>query len=208
MDLEILYEDEYILAINKPAGIVVHPCSYHPNSTLANGVKAYLNNGKKIRPINRLDRDTSGIVIFAKNEYIQEYFTKIRPYKEYLAIVKGKIEPRSGVINLPIARKDESIMEREVREDGQIAITNYETIKEFDSYSLVKVNIETGRTHQIRVHFKFKGTPILGDTLYDVESKFISRQALHAYKLIFMHPITKEKIIIEASIPSDMRNLI
>ncbi|MBQ9267749.1 MAG: RluA family pseudouridine synthase [Clostridia bacterium] len=208
MDLEILYEDEYLLAVNKPAGIVVHPSSYHLNNTLANGVKYYLSNNKKIRPINRLDRDTSGIVLFAKNEYIQECFTKIRPYKEYIAIIDGKMTPRSGTINAPIARKEGSIMEREVSETGQVAITHYETIKEFSDYSVMKVTIETGRTHQIRVHFAFNGHSILGDTLYGKETNLISRQSLHAYKLCFKHPITNEEITITAPIPNDMQNIL
>ncbi len=94
MDLEILYEDEYMIAVNKPAGIVVHPSSYHPNGTLANGIKYYLSNKKKIRPINRLDRETSGVILFAKNEFIQESFVKIKAHKEYIAIIEGKIEPK------------------------------------------------------------------------------------------------------------------
>lgn len=208
MNIEILYEDDYLLAINKPAGIVVHPSAYHQSNTLANGVKYYLKNNKKIRPINRLDRETSGIVIFAKNEYIQECFTKIKPYKEYIAIVDGKIMPRSGTINTPIARKDGSIMEREVNKNGQSAITNYETIKEFQNYSVLKINIETGRTHQIRVHFAFKGHSVLGDTLYGKSSNLISRQALHAYKLSFIHPITNKEITVIAPIPIDMKKLI
>lgn len=208
MKLEILYEDEYILAINKKPGIVVHPSSYHLENTLANGVKYYLNNGKKIHPINRLDRDTSGVVMFAKNEYIQECFTRIKPYKEYIAIINGKIVPNSGSIHLPIARKEGSILERCISEAGQDAITHYETLREFENYSLLKVNIETGRTHQIRVHFSYMGNSILGDTLYGLESKLISRQALHAYKLVFNHPITKKQIEIIAPLPDDINNLI
>lgn len=207
MDLDILYEDEYILAVNKPAGIVVHPSSYHPDNTLANGVKYYLNNNKKIRPINRLDRDTSGIVLFAKNEYVQEAFLSVKPYKEYIAIINGNITPEAGTINAPIARKEGSIMERTVSEKGQSAITNYETISHFDTYTLLKVNIETGRTHQIRVHLAYKGTPILGDTLYGNESKLISRQALHAYRLSFVHPITEKEVEIIAPLPNDMKIL-
>lgn len=164
MDLDILYEDEYILAVNKPAGMVVHPSSYHPDNTLANGVKYYLNNDKKIRPINRLDRDTSGIVLFAKNEYVQEAFLSVKPYKEYIAIINGNITPEAETIDAPIARKEGSIMERIVSEGGQRAITHYETVAKFDDYSMLKINIETGRTHQIRVHLAYKGNPILGDT--------------------------------------------
>ena len=208
MDLDILYEDEYILAVNKPAGMVVHPSSYHPDNTLANGVKYYLNNDKKIRPINRLDRDTSGIVLFAKNEYVQEAFLSVKPYKEYIAIINGNITPEAETIDAPIARKEGSIMERIVSERGQRAITHYETVAKFDDYSMLKINIETGRTHQIRVHLSYKGNPILGDTLYGNESEMISRQALHAYRLFFIHPITKKQTEIIAPLPDDMKKLI
>lgn len=211
--LEILYEDEYLLAVNKPAGMVVHPSSYHLNGTLANGVKHYLNNNKKIRPINRLDRDTSGIVLFAKNEYIQECMKQGNTMqKEYLTILTGLLDDKCGTINAPIARKPGSIMERIVDESGQLAITHYKVLEE--SYndditlSLVQVQLETGRTHQIRVHFCYKGNSILGDTLYGKETNLINRQALHAWKLSFMHPISKKSICIEASLPVDITNVL
>ena len=212
MNLDIIYEDEYLLVVNKPAGIVVHPSSYHLNNTLANGVKCYLNNKKKIRPINRLDRDTSGIVMFAKNEYVQECFQNKADYKkEYLAIVNGIIKEDRGTINKPIARKPNSIMEREVNyEDGQIAITHYNVLKRFneEGYTLVHVELETGRTHQIRVHFKSEGHILLGDDLYGAPSELINRQALHAWKISFIHPITKEEIKLEANVPEDIKNII
>ena len=210
MDLNILYEDDYLLAIDKPSGVVVHPSSYHQNGTLANGVKYYLNNNKKIRAINRLDRDTSGIVIFAKNEYIQELMnvhTNIK--KEYLAIIDGILEKKAGIVNIPIRRKKGSIMEREVSEEGQIAITHYEILKEYlNEISLVKIILETGRTHQIRVHMAYLNTPVLGDTLYGNESLLIARQALHAYHVEFIHPITNLPIEIVAPIPYDMKKII
>lgn len=211
MNLDVLYEDDFLLAVNKPAGIVVHPSSYHPNNTLANGVKFYLNNKKKIRAINRLDKDTSGIVLFAKNEYIQELMIQDKTIeKEYLAIVTGILEAKQGTINKPIARKSGSIMEREVNEEGgQIAITHYDVLKEFPDLdlSLVHVKLETGRTHQIRVHFAYIGNSILGDTLYGFETKLINRQALHAWKLSFIHPITKEQIEIKTKISEDFKFL-
>lgn len=212
MNLDILYEDEYLLVVNKPSGIVVHPSSYHLNNTLANGVKYYLNNKKKIRPINRLDRDTSGIVMFAKNEYVQERFQGNETYKkEYLAIVNGIIKNDKGTINKPIARKPNSIMEREINyEEGQIAITHYEVLKRFneEGYTLVHIELETGRTHQIRVHFKSEGHTLLGDDLYGAPSNLINRQALHAWKISFKHPITDEQISITADIPEDIKNII
>ena len=209
MDLDILYEDEYFLAVNKPAGIVVHPSANHLNNTLANGVKYYLNNQKKIRPINRLDRDTSGIVLFAKNEYIQELMIKNKIEKEYIAITDGILNKKEDIINLPIARKPESIMERCVSADGQTAITQYKVIQEIDNkYSVILLKLHTGRTHQIRVHLSYIGAPILGDTLYGKASKIIDRQALHAHKIEFVHPITNQKISIIAPIPNDMNERI
>ncbi len=212
MNLDIIYEDEYILVVNKPAGIVVHPSSYHLNNTLANGVKYYLNNNKKIRPINRLDRDTSGIVMFAKNEYVQECFQNKSDYKkEYLAIATGIIENDKGTINKPIARKPGSIMEREINYDeGQVAITHYDVLERFveEGYTLLHIELETGRTHQIRVHFKSEGHILLGDDLYGAPSELINRQALHAWKISFIHPITKQEIKLEANIPEDINNVI
>ena len=209
MDLDILYEDEYFLAVNKPAGIVVHPSANHLTNTLTNGVKYYLNNQKKIRPINRLDRDTSGIVLFAKNEYMQELMIKNKIEKEYIAITEGILNKKEDIINLPIARKPESIMERCVSADGQTAITQYKVIQEIDNkYSVILLKLHTGRTHQIRVHLSYIGAPILGDTLYGKSSELIDRQALHAYKIEFVHPITNQKISIIASIPSDMNGKI
>ena len=213
--LDILYEDEFLLAVNKPAGIVVHPSSYHLNGTLANGVKFYLNNNKKIRPINRLDRDTSGIVLFAKNEYIQECMKQENTMKkEYLTILTGLLDEKIGTIDAPIARKPDSIMERIVDESGQTAITHYKVLEECCSndvdltLSFVQVKLETGRTHQIRVHFAYKGNAILGDTLYGVETSLINRQALHAWSLSFVHPISKEQIMIETPLPEDMKNVL
>ncbi len=212
MNLDIIYEDEYLLVVNKPAGIVVHPSSYHLNNTLANGVKYYLNNSKKIRPINRLDRDTSGIVMFAKNEYVQECFQNKSDYKkEYLAIVNGILDNDKGTINKPIARKPGSIMEREINYDeGQTAITHYDVLERFneEGYTLVHIELETGRTHQIRVHFKSEGHTLLGDDLYAAPSDLINRQALHAWKISFIHPITKQEIKLKADVPEDIKNII
>ena len=211
MNLDILYEDEYLLAVNKPAGIVVHPSSYHPDNTLANGVKYYLNNKKKIRAINRLDRDTSGIVLFAKNEYIQELMIKnIKIEKEYIALATNKLSKEKDTINAPIARKIGSIMERCISEEGQTAITHYDVIRYIKdkNISIVHLKLETGRTHQIRVHLAYIGNSILGDTLYGFETNLINRQALHAYSMTFIHPITKKEMKLEAPLPDDMKNII
>lgn len=216
MNLEIIFEDNAFIVINKPAGIAIHPSVLHFNDSLSNGLKAYYEkNGinKKIRPVNRLDKDTSGIVVFAKNEYIQESLIKQMKSKEfkkkYFAILEGILNETSGTINAPIARKDGSIIEREINSNGDISITHFELEKIFkinnQDLSLVKFKLETGRTHQIRVHSKYIGHPILGDSLYGNSSTLISRQALHAYKISFIHPITKEKLEFVSPIPQDMK---
>ena len=193
-NLDILYEDDWYIAVNKPSAMVVHPCSYHPDHTLANYIKYYLNNNKKIRPVNRLDNGTSGIVLFAKNEYAQELFKNIKNVtKEYIAIVEGKLDKKEGTIDAPIARKEGSIIERCVNYDkGQRAITHYKVLEEYKDRTKVLVNLETGRTHQIRVHFAYIGHPLVGDSLYNEKyfgKKDISSQELHAYRLEFKHPI-------------------
>lgn len=215
MDLKIVYEDDFMLILNKPAGIAIHPSYMHFDTSLSNGVKYYfdsINLKKKIRPINRLDKDTSGLVIFAKNEYIQECLVnqmKNKLFKkEYLAILNGTLEKNKGTINAPIARENDSIIKRCVRDNGDTSITHYEVIKNLDNICLVRFMLETGRTHQIRVHSAYIGHPIVGDTLYGVSSNLISRQALHSYKLEFFHPISKEKMCFEIELPDDMKLLL
>ena len=218
LPLSILYEDEGYLVINKPAGIPVHPSCDHYTDSLSNRVRFYFDQirlKKKIRPVNRLDKDTSGLVIFAKNEYIQENMVQQMKNhcfkKEYIAIVEGILEKKTSTIHLPIARKLGSIIERAVCFDGhgEEAITHYEVLKEIsNTQSVVKVLLQTGRTHQIRVHFSYMGHPIIGDTLYGNESVYIKRQALHAYKVSFFHPITKQTLTIVCPLPSDMQKLI
>lgn len=215
MELNILYEDDWFLILNKPYNMPVHPSILHYDNSLSNGVKYYfdlIDLRKKIRPVNRLDRDTTGIVVFAKNEYIQECLIKQMKsetfYKEYLAILNGVPHPYSGVINAPIARKENSIIERCINPNGDSAISCYKVIdtNSKDDISLVSFILKTGRTHQIRLHSKFIGHSILGDTLYGVSSTLIKRQALHSYKIKFIHPILKKTIEIKAPIPDDMKN--
>ncbi len=215
MDLNIIYEDDAILAINKPAGIAIHPSILHYSDSLANGVKYYLESiglKRKIRPINRLDLNTSGLVIFAKNEYVQEcliqQMNKNIFKKEYLAIVDGIFDEDCGTINLKIDRKENSIIERCISENGQSAITHYKVIKAFDNFSLIKCTLETGRTHQIRLHMSAIGHPLLGDTLYGIESDLINRQALHSYKMNFIHPITNKKVELFCDLPDDMKKVV
>ncbi len=215
MDLDIIYEDDWLLIVNKPSGIAIHPSILHFNNSLSNGIRFYFDKiglKKKIRPVNRLDKDTSGLVIFAKCEYIQECLSLQMQEgilkKEYLCLVSGTINPKSGTINLPIARKEGSIMERCIDEKGKQAITHYKVIKEFKNYSLVECRLETGRTHQIRLHMASIGHPLLGDTLYGTSSSLISRQALHSYKIKFIHPITKKEIELIAKLPQDINTCI
>ena len=214
MNLDILYEDEWFLVVNKPAGIAIHPSVTHYNNSLSNGIKYYfdlINLHKKIRPVNRLDFDTSGLVIFAKCEYIQEMFSRQMANgdfkKYYLCIVDGTLSKKSGIIDLPIARKKDSIIERCISVDGQTSITNYRVLKESHNISLIQCNLETGRTHQIRVHMQALGHPIIGDTLYGNKSSLINRQALHSYKIECIHPVTYKKIEFLSELPKDMQIL-
>ena len=208
IEIKVLYEDEWMLIVDKPPFMPVHPSINHYEDSLSNGVKAYfLKNGinKKIRPVNRLDKNTTGIVIFAKSEYIQENLTDYEKY--YLAIVDGQTD-ESGTIDKPIARKLPSIIERTVRDDGDQAITRYKTLEFKNNMSLVECKLETGRTHQIRVHMASIGHSIIGDDLYGESSALINRQALHAYKISFVHPVSRKEMVIESEIPDDMKNIL
>lgn len=215
MNLKIIFEDDYLLVLNKPAGYPIHPSMQHYEDSISNGVKYYFNSinlHKKIRPVNRLDKDTSGIVIFAKNEYVQECLVKQMKNnlfkKEYIAICEGILPSASGTINAPIARKKDSIIERCIDNCGDSAITHYDVIKNNDELSVVHLVLETGRTHQIRVHMAHIGNPIIGDTLYGNCSKLIKRQALHSHKISFIHPVTKEFITLSAPLFEDMKVII
>ncbi len=215
IDFDIIYEDDALLVINKKPNIAVHPSILHYDNSLANGVKYYFNSiglNKKIRPVNRLDKDTSGLVVFAKNEYIQECLIKQMQknsfYKEYVALLCGNLENNCGKIEAPISRKENSIIERCINSSGDYALTYYELIKNYSNFCLVKFVLKTGRTHQIRVHSSYINHPILGDTLYGTASNLINRQALHCNKLCFMHPITKKELKLNAPIPLDMYCLI
>ena len=215
MNLEILYEDDSLLVVNKPPFTPVHPSMDHYEDSLSNGIKYYFNSiglKRKIRPVNRLDKNTSGIVIFAKNEYVQESLVKQMKAnifkKEYLAIVNGIVSENIQIVDAPIARKENSIIERYVNPNGDKAITVIELLKTFDNYSLIKCVLKTGRTHQIRVHTAYIGHHILGDDLYGESSNLINRQALHSYRISFIHPINKKIIKINSSLPDDINNLI
>lgn len=213
MNLDILYEDESLLILNKPVGIPVHPSILHYTNSLSNGVKYYfdtINLKKKIRPVNRLDRNTSGIVIFAKNQYVQEcliHQMQTKDFKKfYLAVIEGHLDRLEGTISAPIARKENSIIERCIDKNGENAITHYKVLEQnFErNYDLIECLLETGRTHQIRVHFSYIGHPLIGDTLYGNTSTYINRQALHAYKVEFIHPITNKHMQFTADLPLDI----
>ena len=215
MDLDILYEDDCMLIVNKPYNMPVHPSMDHYEDSLSNGIKYYFNSiglKRKIRPVNRLDKNTTGIVIFAKNEFIQETLVKQMKEeifeKKYIALVDGILDKDYQIIDAPIARKENSIIERCVSSEGEKAITIINLIKSFDNYSLVECILKTGRTHQIRVHTQYIGHPILGDDLYGKQSKLINRQALHASVVKFIHPLTKKELEIKSDIPKDIRELI
>lgn len=217
--LDIIYEDDWCLVVNKPPHIPVHPSMLHYEDSLSNGVKFYFDSiglKKKIRPVNRIDKDTSGLVVFAKNEYVQENFIrqmKLGEFKkEYIAIVEGYFTKKMGTINAPIARKENSIIERCVQSDGALSITHYEVLEEFNiqeiPISILKCKLETGRTHQIRVHMAYLGHPLLGDDLYDGNSTLINRQALHSSYISFIHPISKQVMHYQAPFPNDLSCLL
>ena len=214
MPLNIIYEDEAYIVVSKNAGIPVHPSMDHYTDSLSNGIAFYFNQiglKKKIRPVNRLDKDTSGIVIFAKNEYIQECLVRQMKSKEfikkYIAVVTGSLDNLEGTINAPIARKEGSIIERCVSETGDIAITHYKVLKRKPDFDIVECILETGRTHQIRVHFAYLGHSLLSDTLYGTSSSLINRQALHAYEVEFTHPLSKKKVKYITTVPEDLNKL-
>jgi 23S rRNA pseudouridine1911/1915/1917 synthase len=213
--LNILYEDEHILIINKQAGLCVHPTFSQKSGTLANGVMYHWQKKglqRTFHAVNRLDRNTSGIVLLAQNRFshqqlsIQQKSNQLE--RKYYAWVHGLVEEDEGVIEAPIGRKADSIITREVRNDGQFAKTYFKVIKRFSSYTWVELKLATGRTHQIRVHMEYMGYPLLGDDLYRGERQLISRQALHAYFTSFNHPETGKNVTFQAELPPDLQELI
>lgn len=216
MDLRILFEDEHVMVIDKPAGMPVHPSQGNYGNTLANGIAAYMKEKGVdfvFRAVNRLDRDTSGLLVVAKNMLssciLSEQVKDHSIHREYAAIVSGKT-PKSGTIDVPIARKDGSTIERIPEPNlGETAITHYKTIayNENTDLSFIRLLLETGRTHQIRVHMKHIGHPLPGDFLYNPDYRYIDRQALHSAYLRFTHPITGKILEFEAPLPEDMQRL-
>ncbi|MBP2635684.1 MAG: pseudouridine synthase, RluA family [Firmicutes bacterium] len=213
LPLSILYEDDWLLVVDKPAGMLVHPTSGQHSGTLGNAVLYYYstqnaNNG--FHPVNRLDRNTSGLVLIAKRPDIQHMLNRNSQQisKQYLAIASAAPPNLQGVITAPIGRKPGSIIEREIRPDGQEATTYYRVITSWATACLLEIMLKTGRTHQIRVHLSYIGCPLLGDDLYGGPTHRLHRQALHASKLILPHPITQQTLIIVSPLPNDLSNLI
>jgi len=213
--LNILFEDEHILVVNKPCNMLVHPLSYHVMNTLANGVIYHWQqqgHNIKFRSVSRLDKDTSGVILIAKSSYIchqlSEQMKNSICRREYLAVVHNRITMDSGIIDFPIGRPDGGSLIFGVTPHGKKAITHFTVIQRFAGGSLVKLRLETGRTHQIRVHMRHLGHPLMGDDLYGGSLDLINRQALHSWRLEFNHPIIKENMQLEAPLPADMTALI
>lgn len=212
--LEILYEDDYLLIVNKPVNMIIHPDDKSKNGTLVNLVANYYNKNninRKIRYIHRIDKETTGIVVFAK-----DFISEARLLKDlennqlsrsYLAFVEGKINNKKGTINAPIGQDRHINNKMCISSTGKTAITHYEVIEEFKDYSLVKFSLETGRTHQIRVHAKYINHPLLGDVTYGGNFQYINRVALHSYEVNFKHPISNLVTNVICELPFDMKKL-
>lgn len=251
IDLDIAYEDNDIAIINKPAGMVVHPAPGHYKGTLVNALiyhfgklsnmntpegynnEAHLITPIKFRPgiVHRLDKDTSGLMIIAKNDYVHSLLKKLfenhKIQKVYIALTMGTLPEQEGTIKTFYGRNPKNKQKMSVRPEGKVAITHYKVLKSFPGFDLTKVYLETGRTHQIRVHFSYIHHPIMGDKIYsskkqmlnlapfsvknkinEVITSILTRQALHSYKLEFIHPITKKKISVKKDMPEDMQRVI
>ena len=209
----VVYEDEDIVVVNKPADMPIHPSLNNYDNTLGNAAAYYfMKQGQPFvfRCINRLDRDTTGLTILAKHmvscSMLQNDMVQRKIAREYLAIVEGVFKEEKGVIDAPIGRKEGSTIERMIDyEGGERAVTHYMVLEQKENAAMVALRLETGRTHQIRVHMASVGHPLIGDFLYNPDNTQMNRQALHARYLSFVHPITKKKMELEAPLPEDMR---
>ena len=219
--VEILYEDNDIIVVNKPKGMVVHPANGNLDGTLVNAVMAICKDslsgiGGEIRPgiVHRLDKDTSGVIIVAKNDKahinLSEQIKNHQVEKTYIALVKGFVKENEATINMPIGRSTKDRKKMAVNKNGKNAVTHFKVIERFRNYTLLEVKIETGRTHQIRVHLSEIGYPIVGDTVYSNGKNEwnIEGQCLHAKSLKFKHPITGKEMFIEAPLPEYFKNVI
>jgi 23S rRNA pseudouridine1911/1915/1917 synthase len=215
--LDILYEDDDLLVIDKPAGLTVHPAPGHPEHTLVNAVLSHFpqladSGGERLRPgiVHRLDKDTSGLVVVAKNREalanLSEQFKSRSVTKIYLTLVKGHIKPESGLIEANLGRDRGNRKRMAITENGKEARTRYRVIKYFnDGYTLLEITLETGRTHQIRVHLAAIGFPVVGDITYGVKSPFLSRQFLHAHRIGFSLPSTGKSVAFQSELPQDLK---
>lgn len=217
LNIKVIYEDDDLLIVDKPPFMVVHPTKSHPMGTLANGVIHHFrsnNDNSIVRLVSRLDRDTSGLIMIAKNQFshmnLAKSMEKNLIKKSYLAIIHGNLENQEGTIDLPIGRPTDETIKRAVLEEGQRSITHYKIKESYKEGALVELVLETGRTHQIRVHLSYVGCPIYGEQLYSDfnDEELISRQALHAYALTLPHPRSGEILNFESTLPEDMTKLI
>lgn len=214
--IDIVYEDETILVLNKPGNLVVHPVRNHQFDTLANGVAHYLIQqgiNQQIRPVHRLDRETSGLIIFAKNQLIHKVLSdQIRNgqfRRAYQAVVHGLLSEVCGTIDLPITKNSTKPLVRVVCSQGQRAVTHYRVLRLLNQAALIHLRLDTGRTHQIRVHMSHIGHPVFGDFLYgQTEPELITRQALHSAQISFAHPATHKHMNITLDMPQDMQELV
>ena len=219
--LDIIYEDQDIIVVNKPKGMVVHPANGNPDGTLVNAIMAICKDslsgiGGEIRPgiVHRLDKDTSGIVIIAKNDkahiHLSEQIKEHQVKKTYIALVRGIVKENEATINMPIGRSEKDRKKMAGTKKGKEAITHFKVLERYDKYTLLQVNIETGRTHQIRVHLSQIGYPIVGDEVYSNGKNEwnVKGQCLHAKSLEFTHPITGEKMYLEAKLPGYFENIL
>ncbi|TWI53282.1 RluA family pseudouridine synthase [Halalkalibacter nanhaiisediminis] len=212
VDINIVYEDEHLLVMNKEAGMATIPSREHPHHTLANAVLGYYKEKgipATFHAVNRLDKDTSGLLVVAKHRLAHDRLSKLQQVgklkRYYQAIVEGAVAEKEGTIDAPIARSKDSIISREVREGGQRAVTHYKVKATTEHATFVDINLETGRTHQIRVHFSHLGHPLLGDDLYGGILDEMNRQALHCYRVEFEHPFNGKVTTFEQGLPEDMR---
>lgn len=214
--LDIVYEDEDIIVINKSADMPIHPSLNNYTNSMANALAYYYEKQGKpfvFRCCNRLDKDTSGLTVVAKHlvsgNILSSMVKERKFHRQYLAIVRGSVTPSSGTISAPIGRKEDTIIERTVDwEHGETAITHYQVVEEKNGHSLVSLKLETGRTHQIRIHMKHLGFPLIGDYLYNPDMEYMTRQALHSHKIAFTHPITGEAMEFVAPLPEDMKKVL
>lgn len=215
LPLEIIYEDDYLLVINKPAGMSTIPSREHPSGSLANALVGYYEETgieATSHIVTRLDRNTSGLVLIAKHRHVHHLFSLAqrsgRLKRTYEAFASGQMADNFGRIQQPIGRKANSIIEREVRPDGQYACTRYNVLARYGPFTHLELQLETGRTHQIRVHMAYIGHPLQGDDLYGGETALIKRQALHCKKLVFVHPFLNRRLEFSVPMPADMQELI